>query len=141
MAGFRFLEHTSDVYIEAWGDSLEDAFVQAVNAIFDTITDLKSIEGTKKQEINLETEDLESLLFELINEFLFFFDTEQKIFSKFEIKINKTNKGYTLRADCWGEEFNPEKHPPRTEIKAPTYSLMEIIQEPSEVMLRFVVDI
>ncbi|NVM52966.1 MAG: archease [Candidatus Helarchaeota archaeon] len=141
MAGFRFLEHTSDVYIEARGNSLEEAFVQASYALFETMTDLKSIEPKEKRQIKLEAEDLNSLLFEWINEFLYFFDTKLLIFSKFEIQIERRDDKYIIIGKCWGEEYNPEKHPPRTEIKAPTYSLMEIIQEPSEVILRFVVDI
>ncbi|NVM30159.1 MAG: archease [Candidatus Helarchaeota archaeon] len=141
MAGFRFLEHTSDVYIEARGSSLEEALIQAAYALFDTMTDLKTIDPDEKRKIRVEAEDLDSLLFEWINEFLYFFDTEGLLFSKFEIEVNKEGDKYKMTCECWGEEFNPEKHPSRTEIKAPTYSLMEIIQEPSEVILRFVVDI
>ena len=141
MAGFKFLDHISDVYVEVWGNSLEEAFAQAAYALFDTITDLKSIEGTMKKEIKVESEDLESLLFEMINEFLFLFDTDWLIFSKVGLEIKKERTNYTLIGNCWGEEFDKKKHPPRTEIKAPTYSLMEIIQKPSMVTIRFVVDI
>ncbi len=141
MAGFRFLEHTSDVYIEARGRSLEEAFIQAAYALFETMTNLSTIESNEKREIRIESEDLNSLLFEWINEFLFLFDTESLLFSKFEIEINHKGNNYIITCECWGEKFNPEKHPPRTEVKAPTYSLMEIIQEPSEVILRFVIDI
>jgi SHS2 domain-containing protein len=141
MASFRFLEHVSDVYIEAIGETLEEAFGQAASAVFETMTDLESIEPKEKREINIKAEDLESLLFEWINWFLYIFDVDQLLFSKFEIKIKKAKGGFSLIGDCWGEEFSPEKHPSKTEIKAPTYSLMEIIQEPSLVILRFVVDI
>jgi SHS2 domain-containing protein len=141
MAGFRFLEHVSDVYIEAVGETLEEAFNQAACAVFETMTDLASIESKEKRAVNIKAEDLESLLFEWINWFLYLLDVDQLLFSKFEIKIRKVKGGYSLIGDCWGEEFNPEKHPSKTEIKAPTYSLMEIIQEPSLVTLRFVVDI
>ncbi len=141
MAGFKFLEHISDVYIEAWGNSLEEVFSQAVYALFDTITDLKSIKQNIKHEIKVEAEDLESLLFEMINEFLFYFDTQQLMFSRVEISITEVKTRFFLIGSCWGEEFDSNRHPPRTEIKAPTYSLMEIIQKPSEVILRFVVDI
>lgn len=140
MAGFRFLEHISDVYIEAHGKILEEAFVQAANAIFETMTDLKSIEPKEKRQIKIKSEDLNALLFDWIDQFLYFFDVEELIFSKFEIEIKK-NENYELSGECWGEKFDPQKHPARTEIKAPTYSLMEIIQESSGVTLRFVVDI
>ncbi|TFG04552.1 MAG: archease [Promethearchaeota archaeon] len=141
MAGYRFLEHTADVYIEAEGNSLEAAFEQASLALYDTLTDVKLIEPSRKQPLRIEAEDLQSLLFELINEFLYLFDTEQLLFSQFKWVIQQVQGGYLLEGDCWGETFQVEKHPPRTEIKAPTYHLMEIIQNPSNVILRFVVDI
>ena len=140
MAGFRFLEHTSDVYIEATGETLEEAFVQAAYALFETMTDLKSIEAQEKCQIKVDSEDLNALLFDLIDQFLYLFDVDGLIFSKFEFQIKKDKK-FELIANCWGEKFDPQKHPPRTEIKAPTYSLMEIIQEPANVTVRFVVDI
>jgi len=141
MASFRFLEHVSDVYIEATGETLEEAFVQAAYGVFETMTDLASIEPKEKRPISLKAEDLQALLFGWINWFLYIFDVELFLFSKFEIKIKKVKLGYSLTGNCWGEGFNPEKHPSKTEIKAPTYSLLEIIQEPSQVTLRFVVDI
>lgn len=141
MASFRFLEHISDVYVEAVGATLEEAFSQAANAVFETMTDFATIEPREKHPVKLRTEDLESLLFEWINYFLYLFDVNRLLFSRFDIKIRKVRKGYDLTGDCWGEEFNAEKHPAKTEIKAPTYSLMEIIQEPSKITLRFVVDI
>ncbi|MFX1298156.1 MAG: archease [Promethearchaeota archaeon] len=141
MAGFRFLEHTSDVYIEASGDTLENAFIHAANALFETMTDLKSIEPKESHQIKIKSEDLNALLFDWINQFLYFFDVNEFVFSKFEIEIKKVGSGYELWGTCWGERFDPQKHPARTEIKAPTYSLMEIIQDHMGVVLRFVVDI
>ncbi len=141
MAGFRFLEHTSDVYIEAHGKSLEEAFVQAAYAIFETMTDLKTIASKEKCPIKIHAEDLKALLFEWINQFLYLFDVEGLLFSQFEIKIMKVGDIYELNGEGWGEHFNPQKHPSRTEIKAPTYSLMQIIQKPKNAILRFVVDI
>ena len=140
MARFQFLEHTSDVYVEAEGANLEEAFIQAASALFETMTDLKSIEPIEKRRITIESEDLKALLFDWIDQFLFLFDVEGLVFSKFDVIIKK-NGNFSLRGDCWGEKFDLQKHPPRTEIKAPTYSLMEINQNPSNVIIRFVVDI
>jgi SHS2 domain-containing protein len=141
MAGFKFLEHTSDVYIEAIGSTMEEAFIQGTYAIFETMTDLGTIEAKELREIEISAEDLNALLFEWISELLYIFDIDELIFSKFELKIETVKSGYRLIGKCWGEKFDPSKHPPRTEIKAATYSLMEIILEPSTVTIRFVVDI
>ncbi|MHA1275649.1 MAG: archease [Candidatus Helarchaeota archaeon] len=141
MAKFRYLEHISDVYIEATGNSIEEAFIQGACAIFEVMTDFKTIEPIKKQNVHISAEDLDALLFEWINYFLYLFDVDGLIFSKFEIQIHQLESGFELVGECWGEEFDRKKHPSRTEIKAATYSLMEIIREPSSVTIRFVVDI
>ncbi|MHA1267178.1 MAG: archease [Candidatus Helarchaeota archaeon] len=141
MAGFRFLDHISDVYIEATGETIEEAFTQAIYALFETMTDLGSIDPIQKHAIVIEAEDLKALLFELINEFLFLFDTKNLLFSKCDFKIEQEAGKYKLVGECWGEEFKAEKHPMRTEIKAPTYSLMEIEEHPKRIVLRFVIDI
>ncbi|MHA1835805.1 MAG: archease, partial [Candidatus Odinarchaeia archaeon] len=39
------------------------------------------------------------------------------------------------------EKFNPAKHPSKTEVKAPTYSQMEFIEEKNKILIRFVLDI
>ncbi len=141
MTGFKFLEHTADIFIEATGSSLEEAFIQAAYGVFETMTDLRTIASVEKREIHIQGEDLKALLFEWINQFLYLFDVEGLVFSKFEVEINEIENEYILAAQCWGEPFDREKHPPRTEIKAPTYNQMEIVQKESEVTRRFVVDI
>ena len=47
MGGFRFLEHVSDVLIEAWGETLEEAFKQAAKAFFETMVEVDKIEKRK----------------------------------------------------------------------------------------------
>ena len=120
---------------------MEEAFVEAAYAVFETMTDLKTIAPKEKRPIKIHAEDLKALLFEWINQFLYLFDVEGLLFSQFEIKITKVGDTHELNGEGWGEHFDPQKHPPRTEIKAPTYSLMEVIQKPKNVILRFVVDV
>ncbi|MFX1453115.1 MAG: archease, partial [Promethearchaeota archaeon] len=87
-------------------------------------------------------EDNEALLFDWLAELIYIFDTKNLVFSKFKIKkLESTNKKVELNAELWGEEFDPQKHESKTEIKAPTYSLMEIKISSKNVILRYVLDI
>ena len=143
--GFRLLEHTADVYIESWGRTLEEAFEWAAIGMFEVMTDLKKVDAKEKYEISVKGEDLYALLYEWLEELLFIFGSQGKVFSRFKVhKITKKeDNGYILSGEAWGETFNIKKHTQKTEVKAVTYSLMEIIKNKSteQWFVRFVLDI
>ena len=139
--GYKFLDHKSDVYIEACGRSLQEAFEQAGRAVFDTMTDISKIEFKTMHKISVQSEDLKSLLYDYLDELLFIFDTEMLLFKEFKIEIENKNGSYFLHGVLKGEKYNPDKHISKVGIKAATYSLMEIITDKNKFCLRFVMDI
>ncbi|NVM02404.1 MAG: archease [Candidatus Helarchaeota archaeon] len=142
MGSFKFLEHISDVYIEVQARNLSEAFEEAGKAVFATMTNLQHIEPIIKLEVRLQAEDREALLFDWLGELIYIFDTKNLIFSKIKIhQLKLINGKIELYGELWGEEFDPQKHESKTEIKAPTYSLMEIKILSDNVILRFVLDI
>ena len=138
---YEFLEHTADVYIAAYGKDLNEAFANAAKAMFDVMTDIKSIEPKVSVNIEVREEDLEALLYSWLEHLLILFDTELLLFSEFEVNIRKENELYILKGKAKGEKFNPHKHPSKTEIKAVTYSLMEILKKDNTFVVKFVLDI
>ena len=143
MGGYRHLPHPADVLIEAWGDTLEEAFEYAALGVFEVMTDTSRVEARDRVDVVVEGFDLESLLYSWIEELLYYFDVKQLLFSKFKVReIEKgCGEGYVLKASAWGEPYNPDKHESRTLVKAMTYHLMEIEAKRGKVKLRFVVDI
>ena len=142
MKGYEFLPHTADVYIAAYGCTLEEAFENAAKAMMEVMTDPNKVRAEKEVEINVEGHDLESLLYNWLEELLYIFETEGLIFSKFQVlSIKKLNGKYLLKAKAWGEKFNPEVHESRTLVKAATYNLMEIKKDEKKCTLKFVLDI
>jgi SHS2 domain-containing protein len=132
--GFRFLEHTTDLEIEAFGKTLGEAFENAGRAIED-------IDNKKEKEIVVNGKDLESLLYSWIESLISFQEIEGLIFSHFVCQISEDGAGYTLHALLGGEKFSPKKHEPKTAIKAPTFHQMKIVQGPDRVTMRFLVDL
>ncbi len=129
--GFRFGEHTADVLIEAWAPTLEGLFEEMAKAMFEVMTDTSRVEP--KQEVRVEVcgFDLENLLYRWLEELLYHHDSKNLVFSKFEVrkifeKPSDGEKEICLEASAWGEEFNREKHEPRTVVKAVTYAQMRI---------------
>jgi SHS2 domain-containing protein len=139
---FEFLEHTADAYVAAYGKTLEEAFENAAYATFEVMTDANMIEPKAKETIEVEGYDEQALLYNWLEALLIKFDTTGKLYSRFQIdKIERTKEGYKLKAKVWGETYNPEKHLQKVGIKAVTYHRMEIIKNPEQVILKFILDI
>lgn len=139
---FEYLEHTADVYVAAYGASLEQAFENAALASTEVITDTDKIEPRFEETVEIEAHDLKALLYSWIEEFLVRLDADGLLYSRFNINfIEKSEKGFRLEAKIWGEEFDPEKHPQKLGIKAITYHRMEIDEQPGRVTLKFILDV
>ncbi len=139
---FEFLEHTADVYIRAHGITMEEAYQNAALAMFETMTDSSKIAQTQQETLDVEAEDQYALLYNWLEALLVKFETENMLFSKFEITDWKeTAESFKFKAKVWGEKFNPQKHPQKVGVKAVTYHLMVVIREPQKVVLEFILDI
>ena len=137
---FEFFEVTADVGYKAYGKTLEEAFGNAALAMFEVITDTSKIEPEIERKIEVESEDECALLYDWLSEFLLLLDVDYLVFSKFEVKIEKKEEGFSLKGTAWGEEFNPEIHESRAEVKAVTYHLMDVKQD-NGVMVQVILDI
>ncbi|UCC19100.1 MAG: archease [Promethearchaeota archaeon] len=142
-AGYKYLDHTADVSVEAHGNNLEEAFEQTAYSLMETITpSLKIITPKIDRIIKIEAEDKEALLFDFLSEFLYLFDVEQLIFNSINIHpITKDQGKYYLLAKASGEKFDIQKHEPGTEVKAITYSFMNIEEKKKNVKINIVFDI
>ena len=141
MRKFKFFEHTADVEFEAYGKDLEEAFANASLAMFEVMTDTKKVKPKQKETVEIESEDLESLLYDYLEELLVLHELKNLVFSKFEVEcIKKVKKGFKLKGYACGEEFNINKHESRTVVKAVTYNRM-FVKTNKRSVVRVVLDI
>ncbi|XP_055111602.1 protein archease isoform X1 [Symphalangus syndactylus] len=138
---YEYLDHTADVQLHAWGDTLEEAFEQCAMAMFGYMTDTGTVEPLQTVEVETQGGDLQSLLFHFLDEWLYKFSAD-------EFFIPRMRSPYVAQAvlkllgsgnppfglpKCqdyrWGEEFSLSKHPQGTEVKAITYSAMQVYNE------------
>jgi SHS2 domain-containing protein len=134
MSGFEIIEHTADVGIRAWGDSIEEAFEQAAMGMFSLIGDITKVDIVGEAEVRVENEDIEGLLVDWLSELLYMFDTDKIFLGKFDVSI--TDK-YSLHARVYGERYDPKKHGMGVEIKAVTYHMLKVDEESNEVRVLF----
>ena len=127
---YEFFDVTADVGYRAYGKSLGNAFENAAIAMFEVITDTSNVKPKIEKLIQLEAEDKYAILYDWLSELLFFHDSEYMVFSKFNVKINSKveegEKKYFLKASAFGEEFDPDRHERRSEVKAVTFHMMDI---------------
>jgi len=83
---------------------------------------------------------MQSLLFKYLDEFLFRFCTDYFCCKKAQI-IEFDRKNFSIRLQAYGEIYDQLKHSQGTEIKAITYSYMQIHEHENRSDLYVIVDI
>ena len=128
MEKFKFIDiTTSDVAFEAYGKDLNELFANSALGMFEVMVNTKQIEPKVEKDVEVKGNDLESLMFNWLNELLVFYGSENLAFSKFDVDLNKEE--LELKAKCSGEKLNPEKHELRTEVKACTMHKLKVWKE------------
>jgi SHS2 domain-containing protein len=111
----------ADVAFEAWGDTLEALFVSAAEATVNVmVEDLDSIGERVDRVVRVESEARDLLLFNFLQEFIFFKDAQQLLLRPSEIEISRTGGGFAVDARLVGETLDPERHSLVVDVKAVT---------------------
>jgi len=138
---YDYPEHTSDVYVQAYGRSLEEAFENAALGLTGVITDVSMVRPEQTVEETLEAGDVQMLLYKWLEAILVRLDAEQMVFSEFDVKIGRIGDNYVLKAVMKGEKFKPEYHAKGTHVKAVTLHNMEIEEFPGKARVKVLLDI
>ncbi len=120
---FRYRDDvaTADVAFEAWGTTVEEVFIAACDATMNVmVEDLATIGRTQEFVIEEAHDHLDLLLFNLLNELLFFKDARRLLLRVESVSIKKTNVGFRLKGSVYGELLDPQKHPLLVDVKAVT---------------------
>ena len=123
MKSYEYFEATADIGIKAYGENLNEAFENAGMAIFNIISDTSDISPIREIEFEIVSEDEVSLLYDYLEELLFYHEVEFMLFSEFHVEIDEN---LHLKAIIKGEEIDWQKHERKTEIKAITFHMMEV---------------
>jgi SHS2 domain-containing protein len=121
---------------------MEEAYENAALAMFEVMTDTDKIAQMQEETLEVEAEDQYALLYNWLEALLVKFETENMLYSKFQItNWEETDETFKFKAKIWGEKFDPQKHPQKVGVKAVTYHRMVIIRERDRVVLEFILDI
>jgi SHS2 domain-containing protein len=120
---YRYLEDyaIADIAFEATGGSLQEVFVAASDATMNVmIEEIEAIEAREVRTVELENGDTDLLLFDLLQELIYYKDAEQLLLRIKEITITERDGTYLLRASTAGEKLDPSRHEQRADVKAVT---------------------
>jgi len=120
---FEVLDHTADIGIIAYGTDIRQVFANAATGMASLIADLDEIGDHIQRDIELKSYDDENLLVEWLNELLYIFDVEHILFKRIEVN-NLYNS--TIKARCFGDRIDFQRHRIKREIKAATYHMLRI---------------
>lgn len=120
---YRFMEDiaTADIAFSAWSKSLEGAFQEAAAAVLNVmVEEPESVRKKVRRTIRLENTELDLLLFDLLQELIYYKDAEELFLHISEIHIEKTETGHRLEAEAEGEPLDPAIHRLQVDVKAVT---------------------
>ncbi|MGH7832557.1 MAG: archease [Candidatus Binatia bacterium] len=120
---YRFLEDiaTADIAFLAWGQTLEETFIAAADATMNVmIEELTSIRELEQRAIELSNDSLDMLLFNFLQELIYYKDAEQLLLRVKTVKIETPDEEHRLQSSASGEKLDPERHRQRVDVKAVT---------------------
>ena len=132
----------ADVAFDAWAPTLEELFREAALATMEVMVEnLAQVRPAQTLELKLEQENEEMLLFDFLNELIFYKDARRLILLPDDIEISPSDSGLTVRATLSGEEVAPTRHELRTDVKAVTMLRYKVEQVPEGWRATVVLDV
>lgn len=131
---------TADVAFAVESPHLDGLFEEAATALFETMSDVPTVQPVNRTTVQLSAEAADQLLFDWLSELIYLKDRDYCLFSKFNVAVSR-NKRCHLNAEVWGEKINPQKHNFKVDVKAVTYHMFYLKQEDGAWKARVVLDI
>ena len=136
---YKYLEHSTDAFIEVKAKNLEEAFSVAGKSVVETIIDLKNIQKIEEKNIEVKGRNLLNLLYNWLEEIVTITITDGFAIGNFSVNIKKGDE-YEIISKISGEKLDLKKHNFKVEIKSPTFHLMEI-KENDGIIMRYLLDL
>ena len=135
---YEYFEHRADIGIRGIGENIKEAFEQIAMALFAIMVEIQEVEKKEIEKVTVEGLDYEELLIAWLSELLYLKDVGNKMYSKFHIlEIEKTS----LNAEILGEKIDLKKHKLKLEVKAATWTQLEVKKYNDKWIVQCVVDV
>jgi len=136
--GFETFETTADVGITAWGETLEELFVNAARGMFALMVETETVRFAGALPVEAQGNDLPSLLVAWLNELLY--RCEAEAWAPLDARA-VTVEGGRVHGELAGEPAETGRHRFRGVVKAATYHLLECRKDNDRWLARVVFDV
>lgn len=123
------LEHPADIGFTVRAATLPALFAEAARALYAVALEPAPIAARESLAVELESDDLPSLLVDFLAELLYLLDAGHFVAERAEVRMTGTA---ALHAILHGEARDPARHPWRLIVKAVTYHRLEVQQVADE---------
>ena len=141
---YKFLEEIgiADIAFEAVGRDLPELFRDAADATMNVMIDnLDAIEPRETRNIELSNEKIDMLLFDFLQELIYFKDAERLLLRTREVRIDERDQKCFLKAEAAGEPLDAARHHQRADVKAVTLHDFSVEKEHGGWKARVLLDI
>ncbi|MBT4866061.1 MAG: archease [Planctomycetaceae bacterium] len=123
---YETFEHTADLGLLVEAADLNSLFAEAGRGLLSILVeDVDAVLPRHEVTIEVSGTERDYLLFDWLSELLYRYETEQLLFSQFDVTTGPNG----LTAIARGESLDAERHEPTHEVKAITYH--DFVVEPT----------
>jgi SHS2 domain-containing protein len=140
---FRFLEEIAlaDIAFEAEGESIEEVFRGATQALLESMATPSTVTETWKRTIERSDVDPSTLLFDWLSEVVYWKDAAGVVFREAPLTLTQEHDAWLLRAHLIGAPVDPETQELHADVKGVTKHLYELKQTSDRWQARVVLDV
>ncbi|MCC6140176.1 MAG: archease [Nitrospira sp.] len=142
-ASFHFLDDVAlaDLAFDAEGDSIQELFEAASNAVMEAMADPKTVGATWERHIEHAANDPAELLFDWLSDLVYWKDAAGVVFSRAAISLTQVGAEWTLLGTLIGEPVNQATQELRDDVKSVTKHLYRLHQDNGRWRVRVVLDV
>jgi SHS2 domain-containing protein len=141
---YHYLEDVAiaDIAFVAEGRDLEEIFMAAAEATLNVmIENPEAVEAREERSFRLENEHLDMLLFNMLQELIYYKDAEKLMLRLGRAAISREGGHYVLEGTARGERLDPARHQQRADVKAVTLHQFRLDEVPEGWKATVILDI
>ena len=140
---FRFLEDIAlaDIAFEAEGESVEEVFRGATQALLESMANPATVSGGWERAIEQSDVDPSALLFDWLSEVVYWKDAAGVVFREAPLILTREGDVWLLRARLIGAPVDQHSQELRNDVKGVTKHLYELKQDGRQWKAKVVLDV
>ena len=134
----EIFDHTADVGLRAWADTLEELFEVLAEALAEMICPRHQVRPVQTRRIEVHAEDREAIAVDFLWEIMSAIQFGH--FAIATVRIDQAGET-SLSAELVGEPYDPHRHELATEVKAVTYHQLRLVRKGRRWTARVILDL